>query len=270
MSSGTPPVRGVTGGRPARPRPSPVVPLALVLLAAGSAWAFIGIAPDWQRVARNINQIGKIISEFWPPDFAFFGETVDPVIQTIQMAILATAIGCLVALPIAFLASRVTAPSSTVYWTDRTILSVVRSIPDILYALIFVAALSIGPLPGILALIFFNIGVVAKLLSETVDGVDTGPVEAARASGASHWQMVSSSVLPQVLPNYVAYALYTFELNIRASAVLGFVGAGGAGLILDTQRKYFHYDRVAMIVLELFVLVVVIEFISFRLRRRLT
>ena len=229
-----------------------------------------GLAPDFERTVANLGQAGEIFAEFWPPQFSYFDRTIDPIIETFQMAVIASVIGCGVALPIAFLASRVSAPNAAVFWIDRSILSVVRSIPDVLYALIFVAALSVGPLPGVLALIFFSIGVVAKLLSETVDGVDPGPIEAARATGARHTQVVASSVLPQVLPNYVAYALYTFELNIRASAVVGFVGAGGIGLLLETQRRFFNYDRVALVVLELFVIVVVIEFFSERLRRRLT
>ena len=106
-------------------------------------------------------------------------------------------------------------------------------------------------------------------MSETIDGVDRGPMEAAQATGANRVQTTLSSVLPQVLPNYVAYSLYVFELNIRASAVLGLVGAGGIGRILEAQRKFFQYDRVMVVLLELFVLVVIIEAISIRLRRRL-
>jgi phosphonate transport system permease protein len=155
------------------------------------------------------------------------------------------------------------------YLADRGILSIVRAIPDILYALIFVAAVGIGPLAGILALFFFNIGVVAKLLSETVDAVDTGPIEATRAAGGTGLQSNRWAVLPQVLPNYVAYSLYTFELNIRASTVLGFVGAGGLGLLLNTQRAFFRYDNLAVIIVELFVLVFAIEFLSIWLRRKL-
>lgn len=259
-------------GRSARPQP-PGPSLALLggfaVFLVITAWAVIGIDPDWGRIADNIGKAGKILADFWPPDLNFAPRTVDAMVETFQMAVVATTFGSLIALPVAFLASRISAPSSWVLYLDRSVLSVVRSVPDILYAIIFVAALSIGPLPGILALILFNIGVVGKLLSETVDGVDPGPIEAARASGASHAQVVWTAVMPQVLPNYVAYALYTFELNIRASAVVGFVGAGGIGLILDTQRKFFNYDNVAMIVLELFVMVVIIEFISERLRRRL-
>ncbi len=255
--------------RPRRPGRSPALLIGMAGFVVITAWAVLGLGPDLGRIAANIGKAGKIISEFWPPNVGFAPRTVEAMVETFQMAVLATAIGSLVALPVAFLASRISAPNGPVLYLDRTVLSVVRSVPDILYAILFVAALSIGPLPGILALILFNIGVVGKLLSETVDGVDPGPIEAARATGASHAQVVWTSVMPQVLPNYVAYALYTFELNIRASAVVGFVGAGGIGLILDTQRKFFNYDNVATIVLELFVMVVVIELISERLRRRL-
>jgi phosphonate transport system permease protein len=190
-------------------------------------------------------------------------------LETLQMSVIAAFVGCAVALPVAFLASRITSPNLAVYLADRGILSVVRAIPDLLYALIFVAAVSIGPLAGILALVFFNVGVVAKLLSETVDAVDTGPIEATRAAGASGVQTTRWAVLPQVLPNYVAYSLYTFELNIRASTVIGIVGAGGIGTLLNTQRRFFQYDNLAVIVIELFVFVFVIELFSIWLRRRL-
>ena len=144
-----------------------------------------------------------------------------------------------------------------------------RAIPDILYALVFVAAVGIGPLPGVAALVLFNLGVVAKLLSETVDGVDTGPIEAARAGGSGRVQTVRWAVLPQVLPNYVAFSLYAFELNIRASTVIGIVGAGGIGNLLMTQYRFFAWSNVSVIIIELFVFVFFIELASIRLRRRL-
>ncbi len=177
---------------------------------------------------RGMGIVGEVLDINWD----FFARTVDPLIATIQMAIIASVIGCAVALPLAFIASKVTAINRWSRITDRSVLNVIRSLPDLLYAMIFVAALSIGPTAGILALIFFNIGVMAKLLSETVDAVDVGPMEAAEATGATHTQTVRSSILPQVLPNYVAFALYIFELNIRASTVVGLVGAGGIGFLL--------------------------------------
>ena len=190
-------------------------------------------------------------------------------LETFQMAVIAAVIGCGAALPVAFLASRVTTPNLPTFLANRAVLSVVRALPDILYAMVFVAAVGIGPLPGIAALVLFNIGVVAKLLSETIDGVDTGPIEAARAAGANRTQTVRWSVLPQVLPHYVAYSLYTFELNIRASTVIGIVGAGGIGNQLLGQYRFFNWSNVSVIVIELFVFVFLIELGSIWLRRRL-
>ncbi len=258
--------------RPKRPPRSFVGPLALVGFLVITWWAGsreFGIDFDVPRLLTNLTRGASILAEFWPPDFGILPRTVGPILETVQMAIIASVIGCGLALPVAFLASRVTTPNTVSLVLDRTLLSVVRALPDILYALIFVAALGIGPLPGILALILFNIGVVAKLLSETVDGVDPGPGEAARAAGGNRLQTVRWAVLPQVLPNYVAYSLYAFELNIRASAVLGIVGAGGIGNLINETRRFFQYDQLMVVVIEIFVLVIVVEIISIWLRRRL-
>jgi phosphonate transport system permease protein len=243
--------------------------VAFVAITWASVSEQVGIDLDIGKLIRDAANGMEIWVEFFDPDWGFLPETVGPMLETFQMAVIAAFAGCAVALPVAFLASRVTSPNLATYLADRGILSVVRAIPDLLYALIFVAAVSIGPLAGILALFFFNIGVVAKLLSETVDGVDTGPIEATRAAGATGMQTTRWAVLPQVLPNYVAYSLYTFELNIRASTVIGIVGAGGIGTLLNTQRRFFQYDNLAVIVIELFVFVFLIELISIWLRRRL-
>ncbi|HET6380279.1 MAG TPA: phosphonate ABC transporter, permease protein PhnE [candidate division Zixibacteria bacterium] len=260
------------GGRPARPRPSLAVPIGLLAFVAvtwASASEQFGIGLEVGDLIADIGRGAEIIADLFNPDWEFLPQTVGPMVETFQMAVLASVLGCAVALLVAFLASRVTAPNAPVFLAARTVLSVVRAIPDILYALVFVAAAGIGPLAGIAALTFFNIGVVAKLLSETVDGVDTGPIEAARAAGGNRLQTVRWSVLPQVLPNYVAYSLYTFELNIRASTVIGIVGAGGIGYLLQTQYRFFAWERVSVIIIELFVFVFLIELLSIWLRRRL-
>jgi phosphonate transport system permease protein len=260
------------GARPAKPRSAPILPIGVAVFLALtwiSASEDFGIGLDIGAILGDIGRGAKIIGELLSPKWAFLPQTVEPMLETFRMAVLASVIGCGVALPVAFLASRVTAPNVTVFLADRGILSVVRAIPDFLYALIFVSAAGIGPLPGIAALVLFNIGVVAKLLSETVDGVDLGPIEATRAAGARGIQTTRWAVLPQVLPNYVAYALYTFELNIRASTVLGIVGAGGIGRILLREYKFFNWGDVSVIIVELFVFVFAIELLSVTLRRRL-
>lgn len=263
---------GESTARPARPRPSFALPIGLVVAVAITWLAAskqFGIGLDIGAIIEDITRGKGILAELLAPNWAFVGKTFDPMLETFRMAVIASVIGCGIALPVAFLASRVTAPNLATYLADRGILSLVRAIPDFLYAIIFVAAVGVGPLPGIAALILFNIGVVAKLQSETVDGIDVGPIEAARAGGAARIQTVRWAVLPQVLPNYVAYSLYTFELNIRASTVLGIVGAGGIGRILLREYKFFAWSNVSVIVVELFLIVFLIELVSITLRRRL-
>jgi phosphonate transport system permease protein len=260
------------GERPAKPRASLAVPIGLVVFVA-LTWLSVseefGIGVNLGELAESITRGAGIIGELLAPNWEFLPRTIEPMLETFKMAVIASVIGCGVGLPLAFIVSRVTAPNAPTMLLGRSILSVIRAIPDILYALVFVAAVGIGPLPGIAALVFFNLGVVSKLLSETVDGVDPGPIEAARAGGGNRTQTVRWAVLPQVLPNYVAYALYTFELNIRASTVIGIVGAGGIGYLLIGQYRFFAWSNVSVIIVELFVLVLVIEFVSIWLRRRL-
>ena len=269
MTAGAP---AQTSRRPRRPRLSWQVPVAVVGFLALTYWAGserwgIGFLP--MTVLENLTRGAGILAEFWPPHWGFLPRTVDPFIETFQMAVIETAVGCGVALPVAFLASKVTSPNTAVFLADKGLLNVVRSLPDLLYALVFVAAIGIGPLGGILALILFNIGVTAKLLSETVDGVDVGPIEAAQAVGAGRLQTTVRSVLPQVLPNYTAYSLYVFELNIRASTVIGLVGAGGIGQLLIVEMRFFNYANVMVVILMIFVIVFAIELVSQALRRRL-
>lgn len=272
---------GAGSRRPAKPRPSLALPLGVLAFIA-ITWVSIsrefGIDLDIGELAENITRGARILWReddnpadrgLMNPNWVFLGETAGPMIETFSMAVLASVMGCGLALPISFLVSRVTTPNQAVFAFGRAILSVIRAIPDILYALLFVAAVGVGPLPGILALLFFNIGVTVKLLSETVDGVDPGPIEAGRASGATRTQAIRWAVVPQILPNYVAYSLYVFELNIRASTVLGIVGAGGIGRMLYREYGFFHWSNVSVIIVELFVMVFVIELVSIWLRRRL-
>ena len=267
------PSSGPGGSRPERPRRSWFTSLLILFGIGMTLWSAapppIGIGVDVGDLAANFARGREIIGEMLQPNLAFLPSTIAPLIETLQMAIVSCVIGCGIGLPLAFLASRVTTPSRWALVADRWVLNIIRAIPDLLYALIFVAAVGVGPLAGVLALVLFNIGVLAKLLSESVDAVDTGPVEAADAVGASRTQMVRSAVLPQILPSYTAYSLYVFELDVRASTVIGIVGAGGIGNVLNTQMKFFAFSNVGTVVLELFVVVLAIEAVSVALRRRL-
>lgn len=247
-------------------------------------FATIQVGLSLPRLIENMSNIANL-PNFWPPNFTWaigegdwwwlpswdFGSPTlaSPLIETFQIAIIASLVGCVVALPVSFLASTVTAPGRISYLLDKGFMNITRTIPDLFWAMVFVAGLGVGPLAGVFALFFFSLAIMSKLLSETIDSVDTGPLEAARATGGSHFPAVRMSVLPQVLPNYVAYALYIFELNIRASLILGIVGAGGIGRVLEAQRRFFRFDRVLAVVVIIFVTVFLIEQVSVALRRRL-
>lgn len=211
----------------------------------------------------------EIIAEFLSPNWSFLGNIWEPFLETFLIAVIASVMGCSLALPLTMLASRVTGVGRVTYQSVRAFNSVIRSLPDIAWGLLAVAAVGTGAMAGIPALIFFNIGVMVKLASETVDAVDPGPIEAARASGATRVEGAWHAMLPQILPYYLSYALYVFELNIRASVVIGLVGAGGIGNVINVQFARFRYDNLSALIVVLFIVVFLIDRASVSIRRRL-
>ncbi len=195
---------------------------------------------------------------------------------TLCMAIVATIIGCLIGLLLAMLASPVSSPNRFTSQGVKSLNSVVRSIPDVAWALLFAAfigstAYGFGALAAVLALIMFNIGIVAKLLGESIDAVEMGPLEAADAAGASLIQRDRAAVLPAVMPSFISYSLYVFELNIRASAALGVVGVAGIGGELSRQigRMSQGYENVGAILWALVLVVLLVDLLSLWIRRKL-
>lgn len=240
------------------------------------AWNEIGFSL-YEIWSRMIN-IGDFLGEFWPPQFTWPKSPGQPpsfnmggaLLETLQIAIVGATTGIALAAPLSFMASRATAPNSSIYWASKSFMNLVRTIPDLFWAVFFATAVGFGkPFAGALAMVMFSLAIMAKLLSETVDAIDPGPLEAARAAGATHWQVIGRAAFPQVLPNFIAYGLYVFELNIRASVVIGFVGAGGIGRLLDERRQFFQWDQVLAIVLVIFATVLLIEAISIYARRRI-
>lgn len=231
-----------------------------------------------RELLSSFTRVGELAGQFWPPDWAWpktIGQPeavhiFEPFVETLQIAVIGATIGCVLALPIAFSASRPTAPNYATYWFAKSFMNVVRTIPDLFWGILFATAVGFGsPFAGALAMVMFSLSIMAKLLSETVDSIDLGPLEAAKSSGSRHWQMVQYSAYPQVAPNYVAYALYIFELNIRASVVIGIVGAGGIGRLLDERRLFFQWDQVMAIVMLIFVAVILIEVFSIWIRKKI-
>lgn len=189
--------------------------------------------------------------------------------ETLRVAILASIAGSIVALPFALLSTQFGAPWLPLRAFVRLISGIIRAIPEILWAMLFVAGVSLGVLSGLLALFMFSIAVVTKLTADTIDGIDTGPLEAADAAGAGRVQMLRTAVLPQILPAYSSYVLYAFELNIRGSAVLGFVGAGGIGSRIEFFQNQNDWERMWGITVMFIAVVFVIDRVSTLLRRRL-
>lgn len=258
--------------RPRRPPPSPFVLIGLAVAAAITVWAAIGIDFTLAPLFEDIGRGGVIIEQFLDPNWAFLGRDVvrEEFLVTLYIAVVASVAGCGLALVLAMLSSKVSAPSTAVFRVTRVVLSMVRSLPDVAYGLIFVAVLGGDPLAGVLALVMFNIGVAAKLTGETIDAVDPGPIEAVEAAGGSRLHRARWAVLPQVAPSYVSYCFYVFELNIRASLVLGLVGVGGIGDLVRVLLAQFRYSEVSVLIVLLFVVVFVLDQVSRALRRRLT
>ena len=257
---------------PVRPR-KPRLRARTVLIAAGviAFTVYSAQQSGWEWASFITVWTNPLWQRFWPIDWNFVldrDNVLDPLIETFQIAIVATVIGCLIAMPIGFMMSQLTSPNRPTYIIVRSIMNVIRAIPDLLLAVILVAAVSIGAFGGAIALTVFSTAVLVKLFSETIDGADPRPLEAALAAGGRHTAAVRAGVLPEVFPAYVGYSAYVFELNVRASVVIGLVGGGGIGRVIEAQRQFFRYDRILGILIIIFVVVMIIEQISDAIRRR--
>ncbi|MBU9723471.1 MULTISPECIES: phosphonate ABC transporter, permease protein PhnE [Bacillaceae] len=211
----------------------------------------------------------RIAVDLFPPNWSYAPLVGEKLAETIQMAIIATTVAALVSIPIFLLSAANLFPNAWIHMPVRLLMNILRTIPDILLAVIFVGIFGVGVFPGIMALFIFSLGILAKLMYETIEAIDMNPIDAIRAAGGNTMQVIWFAVLPQVLPQFVSFTLYVFEVNVRASVVLGFVGAGGIGLLLQQQVSFFNYPRVMTIIIIIFVAVVIIDYISNKIRERL-
>lgn len=224
---------------------------------------------DLKIVIKRGHQLTVILSQIFHPDMSFLPKVIGPLVDTIEMSLLGTFIGCTLALPVAVLASSNINKNHTVLWLIRFILSVIRTFPTIIVATVFALIFSLGTFAGTVAIVIFTFGVVTKMLYEAIETIDMGPFEAMLSLGANKFEAFWSACMPQILPTYFDYCLYCFEMNVRAASILGYVGAGGLGILINERIGWRDYYGLGTVLLSLFVVVVIINQLSDYLRRKL-
>lgn len=241
----------------------------LAAVAAILAWSGRDLNLSLAELMKGLPWIGDFILRMFPPNLGFLDRLVQPVMETIQLAIWGTLFAVFLALPLCFIAARNLTPSLLMFHAARQVFNLARGINELIFALIFVAAVGLGPFAGVLALTVHGAGMLGKFFAEAIEEVDPGPVEALRATGASPLQVIVFAVLPQALPAWIAATLYRLEVNLRAATILGMVGAGGIGFELYSSLKLFQYEDTATCVIVILVMVMSADYISSRLRARI-
>ena len=224
---------------------------------------------DPGRLWSGLPRLGRWISRAWPPDFSDFGIVLQRAAETVAMATVGTSFGTLIAAPLCVLGASNTAASVWGYHAARAVLNVLRGIDAFVFALIFVAAVGLGPFAGVLGIALHTAGSIAKLWSETIEAAEPGPVEAATMSGAGRLKVVLHALLPDVMPGLISTMLYMWEFNVRASTALGIVGAGGIGQELKNSVDLLAFDRLFVVLLVVLAMVMAIDRLSRWLRQQL-
>ncbi|MFP7169743.1 phosphonate ABC transporter, permease protein PhnE [Terribacillus sp. 7520-G] len=240
-----------------------------IIVLALLVWSYWRSEASIVDLFTNREQMASILIEMFPPDWGYFLEIIDPMLETIRMAVIGTTFGAIIAVPIILLCANNVNPIPWISYPARFVLNLIRTVPELLLAAVFVAIFGLGMIPGIFALTIFSVGIIAKLTYESIEGIDKGPMEAMTAVGANKAQWITFSIIPQAAAYFVSYVLYTFEVNIRAAAILGLVGAGGIGLLFDSNLGFFNYPNVNTLVFATLIVVVIIDFISNKLREKL-
>lgn len=241
-----------------------------------AAWGAFAIALIWSwspaemerftYLFTDAGNMAEYASGFLQPNFRDLDYYISEMILTVQIAMWGTILAIIVGIPFALLSSSNIAPVWVVQ-PIRRVMDACRAINEIVFAVLFVVAVGLGPFAGVMALFVHNLGIVAKLFSEAVEAIDPYPVEGIRATGASKLQEIIFGVVPQVLPLWISFSLYRFETNVRSATVLGLVGAGGIGQILFESIRGFYYAETAAILLVVVVTVTLVDLLSQQLRK---
>lgn len=237
---------------------------------------------DFRIIIERGNQLGYIIGRIFHPDWSYFrgfwnpedaantSKLMNALLDTIKMSIMGSMIGATLALPVAVLSSTNINKNRVVVWLLRILLMIIRTLPTLIIAKFASLIFGLGTYAGTVAIIVFTFGIVAKMMYESIETIDMGAFEATESFGANKFQSFWSACMPQILPTYLSYCLYSLEMNIRAAAILGYVGAGGLGILINEVIGWRDYESLGAILLALFVVVFIIENTSEYLRKRLS
>lgn len=249
--------------------PLPLVGAVLALLAALGLTAPV-VEVDFVRLIGSLGRMAAFAGQmFVAPDWNYVPQLLAKMLETIEMTVLGTAIAMVLSLPMGVLAARNATPHVVVYRITRDVLSLMRALPELVWALVFVSAVGLGPLPGVMALAFVTVGFMGKFFAESIEVVDQKAVEGVRAHGAGWLQVRLFAMLPQALPDFVGTVMYILDHNLRAAAILGLVGAGGIGYDLVMSMRLFQYERLLLIALSIYLVVTLLDLASDRLRSRI-
>lgn len=265
------PKRAASSSPPARYRrlnASSFVVLVAVAALLIHGWTQ-GAAVHPGELVTGAGRLGEFLADAFPPDLDRLLPILGSLLVTFEMALLGTIIGVLLSVPLAVAAARNTTPHRIVYLATRGFISVCRTIPDLIWALIFVIAVGLGPEAGVLAIAVDVMGFCGRFFAETIEEVNEGVLEGVRASGASERAVILGAVLPTCLPSFVATSMFALESATRSSVVLGLVGAGGIGIELSVSMALLRYDEAMTIILAIFLVVLGVERLSSALRRRM-
>ena len=230
------------------------------------AWAWQGAEMRPLDLIKDSGNMSKYAADFFPPNFKDWKLYVSEMLVTVQIAIWGTLLAIVAAIPLGLLcASNVVSP--WVYQPVRRLMDALRAINEMVFAMLFIVAVGLGPFAGVLALFVHTTGTLAKLFSEAVEAVDPRPIEGIRATGAHPMAEIVYGILPQVMPLWVSYSLYRFESNVRSASVVGMVGAGGIGVILYEVIRGFQYSQTCAVLIFLIATVTIIDLISSYLRK---
>lgn len=230
-------------------------------------WAWIGSEMNPGLLIKDSGNMWILLNDFLPPNFEEWRLYLEEMVITIQIAIWGTLLAVVVAVPFGILSSENLVPA-WVYQPVRRLMDAARAINELVFAMLFVVAVGLGPFAGVMALFIHTTGVLAKLFSEAVEAIERQPVEGVRATGADAIHEVIYGVIPQVMPLWISYSLYRFESNLRSATVLGIVGAGGIGVVLWESIRGFLYPEAAAIIIVIIVSVTLVDIASQRIRKR--